>query len=99
MINAEEARQKTILNRKCGDVLKSIDSKIKEAAYKGCFSCIYSLDEFDDILNDDLIRALIQEIRCLGYKVERIYKPRLTVSPGMYHSHIVLEISWEEERA
>lgn len=97
MINAKEARQKTILNRKCGDVLKSIDNKIKEATYKGCFSCIYSLDEFDYILNDDLIRALIREIRCLGYKVGLINKPRLTLTPDMYHSHIALEISWEEK--
>lgn len=100
MINAEEARQKTILNGESRDVLKSIDGKIKETIYKGRYSCIYSFDEFDDILDDDTICALIQEIRSLGYYVERGYDPLHTkqLAPGVYHGYTAIRISWEEER-
>lgn len=101
MINAEEARQKTILNGKSRDVLKSIDGKIKEVIYKGRYSCIYSFDEFDDILDDDTICALIQEIRSLGYYVECGYDPlhMKQLAPGVYHGYTAIKISWEEERA
>lgn len=99
MISAEEARQKTILNGKSRDVLKSIDGKIKEAMYKGRYSCIYSFDEFDDILGNDAICALIREIRSLGYYVECGYDPFHTIqlAPGVYHCYTVIKISWEEE--
>lgn len=98
MINAEEARQKTILNGESRDVLKSIDGKIKEVIYKGRYLCIYSFDEFDDILDDDTIRALIQEIRSLGYYVERGYDPLHTkqLALGVYHGYTAIRISWEE---
>lgn len=97
MINAKEARQKTILNGKSRDVLKSIDGKIKEAMYKGRYSCIYSFDEFNDILDDDTICALIQEIRNLGYYVARGYDPLHTIqlAPGVYRGYTVIRISWE----
>lgn len=99
MINAEEARQKTILNGESRDVLKSIDGKIKEVIYKGRYSCIYSFDEFDDILDNDTICALIQEIRSLGYYVECVYDllHMKQLAPGVYHCYTVIRISWEEE--
>ena len=55
--------------------------------------------QFDDILDNDTICALIQEIRSLGYYVECVYDllHMKQLAPGVYHCYTVIRISWEEE--
>nr|DAF83607.1 MAG TPA: hypothetical protein [Caudoviricetes sp.] len=96
MINAYEAKRKTIINCKCKDVMNEIEKSIEEAIKAGFYDASISLDESDK----KLINALREELTNLGYKVD--YYPAAPLPPGCpadqwdFHSH--LRISWNLEK-
>lgn len=90
MINAEEARQKTILGeakyqkKLYISTVKKINRKIKEATKKGLYKVSYSYYDTDD----DICKLLANHYENMGYKVRLI-------KHNMLDDEIY--ISWEEE--
>lgn len=100
MINAEEARQKTILGEAKRqkklyiNTVKKINRKIKEATKKGSYKvtyvCNYISDDVCNCISDDVCKLLITHYENLGYTI-RTYKH----NSWLYDDEIY--VSWEEK--
>ena len=92
MINAEEARQKTILGEAKRqkklyiNTVKKINRKIKEATKKGSYKVTYVCN----YISDDVCKLLITHYENLGYTI-RTYK----YNSWLYDDEIY--VSWEEK--
>ncbi len=90
MINAEEARSKTILGeakyqkKLYISTVKKINRKIKEAIKKGLYGVAYSYYDTDD----SICKLLVDHYENMGYKVKLIVNNMLDDE---------IYISWEEE--
>ena len=72
MINAYEAKRKTLINCKCKDIMNEIEQSIKESIKVGFYDTSISLG---DTPNKELIDILREELTNLGYKVD--YEPAM----------------------
>ena len=90
MINAEEARQKTILSgtkhqkKLYISTVKKINRKIKEATKKGLYGVAYSYYD----TGDSICKLLVDHYENMGYKVKLIVHNMLDDE---------IYINWEEE--
>lgn len=92
MINAEEARSKTILGKTKYQkklyisIVKKINQKIKEATKKG----LYKVSCERDHISDDVCKLLITHYENLGYTIR-------TYNYNSWFQADKIYISWEEE--
>ena len=63
MINANEAKRKTLINRECEDMMNKIEQDINKSIKAGFYDTSISLNEPDK----ELIDALREELTNLGY--------------------------------
>ena len=93
MINAYEARRRTVMATKCKDIMKEIEISIDEATKAGFYDTSISLDNPDK----KIIDALCEELTKLDYKVR--YDPAEPLPIGCpsdqwdFYSH--LWIGWK----
>lgn len=96
MINACEAKRKTLINCKCKDVMNMIEKSIKETIKAGFYNTSIPLDEPDK----KIIDALCEELMNLGYKVD--YEPATPLPPGcpadQWDFYSYLKIDWGLEK-
>lgn len=96
MINAHEAKRKTLINRECEDIMNEIEKGINESIKAGFYDTSISLNEPDK----ELIDALREELTNLGYKVS--YEPAIPLPPGcpadQWDFYSYLKIDWGLEK-
>lgn len=87
MINAKDAKQKTIINRKCKDLMDKIEQDVEKAIGNGY--CCTSIN-LDSELDKEIIDALCKELIGLGYRVK--YVPAKPLDQWTLTSY--LRIDW-----
>lgn len=97
MINAHEAKRKTLINCECKDIMNEIEQSIKKSIKVGFYDTTIPLGE---TLNKELIDTLCEELTNLGYKVD--YEPAMPLPPNcpsdMWDFHSYLKIDWSLEK-
>lgn len=95
MINAEEARRKTIINTKAKELISIIERFINNAIKHGIMNTSVPLS---DSYKRDIIDAVVNELKSLGYHAK--YEKAKPIPPGcpsdQWYSEDCLKISWEE---
>lgn len=105
MINAHEAKRKTLINIDCKGIITEIEQSIKNAIKKGLYEVEIPLHQFGSTPGKDVVDALHEELTSLGYKVD--YVNSTTMTPGFrpgeleYNLSSYLRINWslEEEES
>lgn len=93
MINAHEAKRKTLINCECKDIMNKIEQSIKKSIKVGFYDVSIPLG---DTLDKEIIDTLREELTSLGYKVD--YEPAMPLPPGcpadQWDFHSYLKIDW-----
>ena len=93
MINAKEAKRKTLLNTKLKSHMKDIEKSVEKAIELGWYDTSVS---FTDNLDPCLVDALIKELESLGYTAK--YEPSKPLPSGcpsdQWNYSSYLKISW-----
>lgn len=97
MINAYEAKRKTLINCKYKDIMNDIEQSIKKSIEDGFYDTSIPLG---NTLNKELIDTLREELTNLGYKVD--YEPAMLLPPNcpadQWNFCSYLEIDWSLEK-
>lgn len=103
MINAHEAKRKTLINSECKGIMTEIERSIKNAVKNGFYVAKIPMHQFNSTPRKAVIDALCEELTSLGYNVD--YIEPTTLAPGFhpeayrynYCSYLKIDWSLEEE--
>mgnify|MGYP000053442412 FL=1 len=97
MINAKDAKQKTIIKCELVDLMDTIEQRVEETIEYGFYNTSIALG---GSLNKNLVDALCKELTDLGYKVEYIpEKPLPYGCPSdQWDFNSYLKIDWSLEK-
>lgn len=94
MINAKEAKRRTLLNTYLKKHMTVIEKGIIDATERGNY---YTTVYFNNNLEQNLVDILIETLVSLGYVAQ--YKPSKPLPTGcpsdQWHSSATLKVSWE----
>ena len=95
MINAKEARRRTLLNTKLKDFMSEIDIQINKAIERGDYHVRVTANGY----SKELIDAVMEELELLGYQME--FHIEVPCPAGcrsdQWWDESYLRIDWEEE--
>lgn len=96
IINAKEARRKSLLHSKLRAYLEMIQDSIDRAIENGRYdTTVY----FSHDLDSSVVATLTKEFTSLGYKVEYMASMPCPEAcpPSQWHSSAYLNIDWEDD--
>lgn len=97
MINAHEAKRKTLINCECKGIMNSIERSIETVIRNGFYEAYIPLHQFGSTPSKQVVDAVCEELKSLGYKVD--YIPEEPVKPGFhpseqYNFNSYIKIDW-----
>lgn len=91
MIDAKEARKKTLLNSKLKSLMTDVEKGIEDATQRGEYKVSV---RFPDNIGMEFVDIIIKELESLGYVVRYCPVPKDDLIEGWF-AVIELTISWE----